>query len=52
MTCIYNIQKIEEDIRFSKVLTVKQLPENLKTDQLGILRSLTQIHQDSNLGKE
>jgi hypothetical protein len=27
MTCIYNIPKIEEDIRFSKVLTVKQLPE-------------------------
>jgi hypothetical protein len=28
MTCIYNIPKIEEDIGFSKVLTVKQLPEN------------------------
>jgi hypothetical protein len=44
--------KIEEDIEFPKVITVKQLPRSLKTEQLGILRALPQFHQDTNLDKE
>jgi hypothetical protein len=44
--------KIEEDIKFPKVITAKQMLESLKTKPLGKLRLLPQIHQDSNLDKQ
>jgi hypothetical protein len=40
-------------MQFLNVLTVNQFSEKtLETDQIGILRSLAQMHQDSNLDKD
>jgi hypothetical protein len=45
--------KIKEDMKIPKVLTIKQYSrKNLESDKTGILGSLPQMHQDSNLDKD
>jgi hypothetical protein len=49
LTCIHNISKLKKILKIQKCYLLRK---RLKAEYIGRLRSLSQLHLDSNLDKE